>query len=249
MPCRHKPLHMEKLQEAFKLVILDEEQKLILGNRIECLLGEYKDRAGRYSCSFYFLRVMITVGSLIVPSLLTAQFTQGNVTTQVATIGSEVYWTVWVLSLLVTISNGILTLLKIDKKHFVMNTTFQHLLTECWQYVMLTGHYLGADSTHKSQYHQFCMALEKIRMKQIKDEYYKVEEHDNSQQQGADGNIFTLPFKSSPGISSKEKVNGQDSRSETALRKKNTAQTQAAAGLALTEDSRSREESRPDEQA
>lgn len=248
MSCRHKPVHIAKLREAFDTVDLDQRRKLILGNRMECLLYEYKDRAGRYSCSFYFLRVMITVGSLIVPSLLTAQFTQGNVTTHVATIGSEVYWTVWVLSLLVTISNGIITLLKIDKKHFVMNTTFQHLLTECWQYIMLTGHYLGTDSTHQSQYTQFCMALEKIRMKQIKDEYYKVEEHDNSQQQSADGNIFTLPFKSSNGLSSKEKVNGPDSSSETALRKKNAAQTQAA-GVALTENTRSREESRPDEQA
>ena len=246
MPCRHKPIHIKKLHEAFQKVHLEEDQKLILGNRIDCLLLEYKDRAGRYSCSFYFLRVMITVGSLIVPSLLTAQFTQGNVTTQVATIGSEVYWTVWVLSLLVTISNGILTLLKIDKKHFVMNTTFQHLLTECWQYVMLTGRYLGTDATHQSQYHLFCMTLEKIRMKQIKDEYYKVEEHDNSQQPSGDGNLFTFPFKGANGLSSKEKVNGPDPSSETALRKKNTAQTQAA-GTALAENSKSPQESRSDE--
>jgi len=99
---------------------------------------------------------------------------------------SHVYWIVWVVSLFVTISNGIIALLKIDKKYYVLNTTYQHLLSEGWQYIELSGKYSGfytqgIGPTHENQFIFFCNTLEKIRMRHIQDEYYKVEEHPSQQ--------------------------------------------------------------------
>jgi hypothetical protein len=191
------------------------------------LLYEYNDRACRYSSSFHTLRVVITIGSLIVPALLSVQYMDGNVSPVSATMSAQVYWTVWVLSLLVTMSNGIMTLLKIDKKHFVMNTTFQHLLSECWQFIELSGRYSVShdsnENTHDQQYQAFCHMLEKIRMKQVQDEYFKVPEQEQKPPQTSE----LMPF--SPPSFSKVKVNGDaplpdtpQGKSKTTIRRQNS---------------------------
>ena len=206
--CRHKPIHIQSIQRNFKRITFENEQKYVVYDRMVDLLYEYHDRSCRYSSSFHTLRVVITIGSLIVPALLSVQYMDGQVSPVSATMSSQVYWTVWVLSLLVTMSNGIMTLLKIDKKHFVMNTTFQHLLSECWQFIELSGRYSvshdGNQNNHDQQFLAFCHMLEKIRMKQVQDEYFKVPEQD----QKAPATNELMPFSPPSGNFSKAKVNG-----------------------------------------
>lgn len=197
---------MKSIDLYFDKVQLVSKEKGVLKQRAMDLLHEYNDRACRYSSSFHGLRIIITIGSLIVPALLSVQYMDGNVTAQTARMSAEVYWVVWVLSLLVTMSNGAMTLLKIDKKHFVMNTTFQHLLSECWQFIELSGRYSipleAGPNTHDQQYLPFCHMMEKIRMKQVQDEYYKVAEQEQKVPQSE-----LLPW-SPPANFSKSKVNG-----------------------------------------
>lgn len=175
------------MQDALTMTELTDSQKATLSARFITLLNEYKVRSKRYSHSFNFLRSTITVGSLIVPALLSVQYATGNVNSSTANIGAEVYWVVWNLSLLVTISNGIMSMLKVDKKYFILNTTYQHLISEGWQYIHLSGKYSGfytpnTTATHKNQFVYFCNSIEKIRMKQVEDEYYKVDtSHSNTQ--------------------------------------------------------------------
>lgn len=164
--------------------MLSETQKSTLKARVISLLQEYDARAYKFSFAFNTFRITITVGSLIVPALLSVQYTTSNDTQH--TMSQEVYWIVWVISLLVTISNGIMTLLKIDKKYFTLNTTYQHLLSESWQFIHLSGAYSGGYTptllaTHQNQYVFFCNKIEKIRMKHIEDEYYKAAEQNTLQ--------------------------------------------------------------------
>jgi hypothetical protein len=231
--CRHKPNHIINVRNAFTLIPLSSPNKEIVGSRMASLLYEYNDRACRYSASFYTLRVVITIGSLIVPALLSVQYMDGNVSNQQATMSAQVYWIVWVLSLLVTMSNGIMTLLKIDKKHFVMNTTFQHLLSESWQYIELSGRYSTheKDNTHDQQYLLFCHMLEKIRMKQVQDEYFKVPE----QEQKPNAHPLEL-MPASPANLSNSKVNGGDAPAQatTTVRRQNSQkETRGLAGTAF----------------
>jgi len=170
--CRHKPDHIREISEAFINIDLSKEQKLILQSRFLSVLREYSNRSCRYSWSYNGLRVMITVGSLIVPAVLSAQHS-------VEDQYNSTYWCVWILSLFVTISNGVLALFKIDKKYYIMNSTFQHLLSEGWQYIQLCGRYNGRFTpgqllTHQSQLKQFSYQIERVRMKQVEDEYYRV---------------------------------------------------------------------------
>ncbi len=95
---------------------------------------------------------------------------------------TQIYWVTWGISLLVTISNGILTLFKIDKKYYFLHTTYEQLQSEGWQFLELTGRYSGILNRHKripthaNQFLYFCYAIEKIKMKQVEEEYFKLSE-------------------------------------------------------------------------
>lgn len=189
MLCRHKASQISDLVAAIALIDLDSAKKKIIIYRYSAVLREYSDRSSCYSTSFHTLRITITVGSLIVPALLSVQ--GGSMTT-------IVYWCVWVLSLCVTISNGVMTLFKVDKKYYVLNTTFQNLVSEGWQYIELSGRYdghktPGITTSHESQFILFCRNLEKTRMKQVEDEYFRVPEM-------KEGASTTTPAQMSPDI-------------------------------------------------
>ena len=174
-----KNTQIKLIEEALDTTTLSDIQKKTLKSRLGSLLQEYYSRAYNYSLGFNTFRITITVGSLIIPALLSIQNTASS--TPGHTMSQEVYWVVWMISLLVTMSNGIMTLLKIDKKYFTLNTTFQHLLSESWQFVHLAGAYSGSYTptipvSHQNQYVFFCNKIEKIRMRHIEDEYYKAAE-------------------------------------------------------------------------
>ena len=179
--CTKENKQIGLLREAIQVTTLTEEQKRTVSSRYLSLIDEYSGRVTRYSVSFNTLRIVITVGSLIVPALLSVQYTAGNVSSSDATMSAQMYWLVWNLSLFVTISNGIMALLKVDKKYFVLNTTYQHLLSEGWQFIHLSGKYSGfytpsATASHQNQFIYFCNMVEKIRMKQVEEEYYKIDQ-------------------------------------------------------------------------
>ena len=186
MLCKRRYTHIKLLEQAIYTTTLSETQKSTLKARLGSLLQEYHLRAYRFSVAFNTFRITITIGSLIVPALLSVQYTSSNDPNNA--MSQQVYWVVWVVSLLVTISNGIMSLLKIDKKYFTLNTTYQHLLSESWQFVHLSGVYSGSytptvPATHQNQYVFFCNKVEKIRMKHIEDEYYKAAEQTSNLQE------------------------------------------------------------------
>jgi hypothetical protein len=143
--------------------------------RYNSLLLKMDNQALRLSISFHTSRCIITIGSLIVPALLSIQYTTGTGT------NLGIYWTTWIVSLLVTICNGLSTLLKIDKQYYHSHTVREQLISDGWQYLELTGKYSGFHTpsqhpTHENQFIFFCHSVEKIRMKQIQEDYYKVNE-------------------------------------------------------------------------
>jgi hypothetical protein len=152
---------------------LEPLKKKILLGRYNRLLLDLEQQTFRISVCFHTSRSIITVGSLIVPALLSIQYTNSN--------GSNlsIYWTTWVVSLLVTICNGLSTLLKLDKNYYHLHTVREQLISDGWQYAELTGKYSGLRTphntpTHENQFVFFSHSIEKIRMQQIQEEYYKV---------------------------------------------------------------------------
>lgn len=146
------------------------------------MIETFHKRARNYSRMFYIGHTIITVGSLFVPALLSIQNSNTNITAGNTNFSVQVYWSTFIISLLVTIFNGILTLFKIDKKYYFLNTALERLRTEGWQYMELTGRYAGhllgtgVVPTHRNQFVFFTHQIEKIKMKQVEEEYYKSDE-------------------------------------------------------------------------
>lgn len=163
-------------ESAIETLELSSQKKSIILHRYVPLLKQLKGRTTRLTIVFQSSRAIITVGSLIVPALLSIQYT-GTSDYQ----NSTIYWATWIISLCVTICNGLLTLFKLDKHYYHIHTVYEHLTSEGWQYISLTANYSRFNApavppTHENQFIYFCHSIEKIRMKQIEEEYYKINE-------------------------------------------------------------------------
>jgi hypothetical protein len=224
----HNENQIELVTEAIESLNLSHQKKLSIKHRFISLLEEYTFRSNRYSKAFHSLRIIISVGSLIVPALLSVQFTGGSSSSgsSSANVSTSVYWVVWVLSLCVTISNAVMTLMKIDKKYYTLHTTLHQIVSEGWLYIELSGKYSGYNTpgdapTHENQYVYFCHSLEKIRMKQVGDEYYKLTDANQQNAKVNEGNQLIpptpmhLPFTSEVEEKSKEEVNGREPKGPT----------------------------------
>jgi len=155
--------------------------------RTSSILDEYTQRAHMYSVIYHGGRIIVTVGSLIVPALLSIQ----NGAATFGKYADDLYWLTWTVSLMVTIFNGILTLFKIEKKYTYLNTLCEQVRSEGWQYIQLTGkygghHYSPAKSTHLNELIHFTHSLERIKLNQTNEEYWKSQE---SQTKAPNGTI------------------------------------------------------------
>lgn len=171
---------------------ISDIQKHIIRTRYLNILESFQRRARNYSYVYFSGHFIITVGSLFVPALLSIQnsdksFTFGDSSDN--TFAVEVYWVTIVISLLVTIFNGILTLFKVNKKYYLLNTSLERLRSEGWQYFSLTGRYASNNNstTHENQFVYFSHYIEKIKMKQVEEEYYKTDVADTYGQNGQNG--------------------------------------------------------------
>jgi len=168
-------------QNILEELELTHVQKEIIRTRYLSILENFQRRTRNYSTIFFIGHFMITVGSLLVPALMSIQNSDSNMTFSGVNFPVHMYWATFIISVLVTTFNGILTLFKVDKKYYFLNTTLERLRSEGWQYFGLTGRYSGhlinhRQPTHTNQFMFFIHYVEKIKMKQVEEEYYKADE-------------------------------------------------------------------------
>jgi hypothetical protein len=171
-------------------------QKEIIKTRYLDLLRGLQKRVRNHSIVFFLGHFIITVGSLFVPALLSIQNSDKEYALVTGPFNVHIYWATFIISLLVTIWNGILTLFRIDKKYYFLNTILESLRSEGWQYMSLTGRYSGhlirnKKPTHQNQFIHFTHYVEKIKMKQIEEEYYRTD--DKAQAPNTTGHTSSRP--------------------------------------------------------
>jgi hypothetical protein len=168
MLCFRKKTQEQALFDMFQTLKIEQYKKSVLQQRYLEVLRNFHVRARRLEFMFYLSRIIVTIGSILVPAFLSIQGSTQQI---------QIYWTTWVISLSVTISNGLMSLFKLDKKYFFINTTLEMLHSEGWQYIALSGRYAGKDtmvpSTHENQFLVFSHMAEKIKMRQVEEEYWK----------------------------------------------------------------------------
>ena len=166
--CKRKKTPEQLLFDIFQTLNIEQYKKTILQERYLTVLLNFHQRAENLEFMFYTSRVIMTVGSILVPAFLSIQGSNEQ---------TRIYWATWCLSLLVTITNGFMTLFKLDKKYFFISTTLEMLHSEGWQYIGLSGRYSGKDAlvpaTHENQFLVFFHMAEKIKMRQVEEEYWK----------------------------------------------------------------------------
>jgi hypothetical protein len=180
------------IESVLNNIDLPHIQKQHIQARYINMLENFKKRVRKYSIVFFTGHFIITVGSLFVPALLSIQ--NSNVNFSIDGYSIPVYIITFIVSLLVTIFNGILTLFKIDKKYYFLNTTMERLRSEGWQYLGLSGRYSGKLQnivpTHANQFLYFIHQIEKIKMKQVEEEFYKTNEPESKEPVGKQNELY-----------------------------------------------------------
>ena len=220
---------MEKMNNVDDLDDIFEElkdlstlQRHTLKQRFRFIMREYNYRCMLYSILFNTFRIIMTVGSLTVPALLSIQQSSGN---------NEVYWLTWSMSLAVTTANGIMTLFRLDKQFFNLHATAERIRSETWQYIQLSGRYSGhygqhhghhVMPTHMNQFVYYCSHLEKINLNRVNDEYVKTNDENHSapklvnqhhvQKPNTDMLVPSPPDMDSPASVRKESANMVDTK-------------------------------------
>lgn len=183
--CRNRPRPEEALVFAFGNLQLDEYQLIVLNERYIRVIQSFSTRVKRIDWMFNLTRFITTAGSLLVPALISIQYIKNVWWTDIDSFQVQVYWSTWFLSVLVTLSNGLSQIYRFDKKYYFLHTTLELLKSEGWQYIALTGKYAGKDgspSTHFNQFVVFYHNAERIKLRQVEEEYYKFTDLPNTTQ-------------------------------------------------------------------
>ena len=153
--------HFErKVGSIINAIDLDDFQKKIIFKRYVRQVALYEKRTRNFGVTYNTFRTAVTVGSIMIPALLSIQNDEEH--------GNNIYWTTWGISILITICNGCITLYSLDKNYIVFSMIVQKLKTEGWKFFESAGKY--KDKTHKENFVFFCENVEKLKMKQVNKE-------------------------------------------------------------------------------
>lgn len=184
-------------RQVLGTISLSAEKRQLFEERYLRLLESSFKRCRKMALIYNSNRITITIGSILVPAILSIQRTDYLSNSEAA---QALFWITWTVSLLVTVANGLLTMFKFDRKYYLFHAAFEQLKTEGWQYLALTGNYRGDTSlaaTHELQFNHFAHIVERIRMRQTEEEYVKLQDvagiRQTSISQGQTAGNSTIP--------------------------------------------------------
>ena len=159
---------MEVYTSAINKLELSELQKLQIQERVIYIIEFYRKNRLYYSICYYGGKSVITLGSILVPSLMSHDLYNNSINT---------YWFVFIISLFVTIANGFMTTFNIDTKFYVTQNIYFQIQSEFWQYYGLSGKYSGfyvnGILNHSNQTKYFLNNIEKMNINYVEHIYSK----------------------------------------------------------------------------
>lgn len=152
---------------------ISEEERVYMKVRYLRTLAKLDESTKR--CGFWYtsLGSVVTVGSLIVPALISVQDrpVQSDADTEdKAQHENNVYWTVWGISLAVTASNAIIKMLQLDKTYITRNIRLNQLKSEGTKYLACSGAYADC-ATRDERFRLFTENVERIKAEQTLEEF------------------------------------------------------------------------------
>jgi|TARA_B110001469_G_C9646591_1_gene327086 hypothetical protein len=166
--------YKDQVCEIIETLTLDTDarqnltKQSILKNRFLSEVLHYETRRDSTKKYYNAFRFMVTTGSIVLPAIMSVgQMDPEKLPDNFDTLS---YWTSFMISLVVTISNGFLQLFSLDKNYFEFALTSEQLKTEGWQFFQLAGKYEDY-ATHEEAYKPFSKSVENIKRKQVEKEF------------------------------------------------------------------------------
>lgn len=139
-----------------------ERMKRILRKRFVSQIVLYEFKSRRVSRRYNILRTLITIGSMVLPTLQTIQTDP-----KVDHIENYIFWASIGTSLVVMISNGMIQMFSYDKKHTVYHLAVEKMKSTGWQWLERSGRYSknpdGSDALYEDNWAMFWNDLERIK--------------------------------------------------------------------------------------
>jgi hypothetical protein len=144
--------------------IEENRRKILIARFVEEV--ELYDRKAKVAETFYMIfNLIITIGSVILPALLSIQnvnFSEDEDVDQ--SYRDRIYWLSWCISLLISVCNGLTQLLSLNKQYGSYILVREKLIAEGWKYIELCDEYEGKN--HKDNFTKFCEEIEIIKKSQ-----------------------------------------------------------------------------------
>jgi hypothetical protein len=159
----------KNLQNLIDDLHLDVYQKKIIEERYLGEVSLYSMKAKVTEFFYIFLSIFVTIATIILPALLSIQeIDYSDDEDEDRSFKKKIYWTTFVVSLLITISNGLVQFLNLHQQFVSYNQTKEKLLAQGWHYLQLSGSYKG--KSHRDNFIDFCESVEKIKKSQVSKE-------------------------------------------------------------------------------
>lgn len=137
-----------------------EDQKNYLYIRYLRILRKIENNSKRSTFWYFTLSTIVTVGSIVVPALISIQDEE---------LQKKVYWPMWSISVSVTMSNAIIKLFNIDKNYITRNIKLDKFKSEGSTYLSQTDKYNIDDD--KERFEEFVKNIEALKKQQIMEEF------------------------------------------------------------------------------
>ena len=183
---RSKMIHIPETFETWATLIdetdLTNIQKNAIKTRVISVVMRLRARLRRLSVAYTCLRTTTTVGSLLVPSILTLQSPTQPV--MQPSSGFSAYWAIWGIGLVVSISNAFVSLFRVDKNYFTIGNLLEKIESEAWLFLTQSGPYNpdnyeeegvivdeSSHTGHRNRFRQFIEKCEILINKAVRSEY------------------------------------------------------------------------------
>ena len=172
-------INRSKFGKRFKNVVnnvdeisLSSHNKLVINERFIPMVNHMISQSIRSNFFYIILQSTITVGSILVPALLSTE--EKNIitnSTQEEDIiySHNLYWSIWGLSVAVTLSNAIIQLSSLDKKYIVRQIHVSQMKKEGWLFIDKAGDIYEKfkNKNHNDFITLFWDRIENLRYRQI----------------------------------------------------------------------------------
>ena len=122
----------------------------------------------RSNIFYIVLQTTITFGSILVPALLSTEkksIFYNSTKEEEIEYQHNLYWTIWGISLAVTLSNAVVQLTSIDKKYIMRHINVSHMKKEGWLFLQKAGEIYGQynNNNHDTFINIFWNRIEQLR--------------------------------------------------------------------------------------